>query len=88
MLKQQFIDLLRCPETRRTLAMAEADLLARLNSAIVRGGVKNRMGHVLDKPLEEGLVRDDGEVLYPIHGDIPILLADEGISLNQLTPAA
>ncbi len=88
MLKQQFIDLLRCPETRRTLATAETELLTRVNSAIVQGGVKNRMGQVLDKPLEGGLIRDDGEVLYPVQGDIPILLTDEGISLSQLTPAA
>ena len=88
MLKKHFIDLLRCPETRQSLSPMDADVLSRLNEAIGQGKIKNRVGNVIRDPVEDGLVRHDGQGVYPVKGDIPILLADEGIPLNQLTPTA
>jgi uncharacterized protein YbaR (Trm112 family) len=38
---------------------------------------------VLETPLDGGLVRADGQVLYPIIDRIPVLLVDEGILLAQ-----
>ena len=38
----------------------------------------------VDQKLEAGLVCQDGSWLYPIIDDIPILLSDEAITLDQL----
>ncbi|HZZ73929.1 MAG TPA: hypothetical protein VFE24_16875 [Pirellulales bacterium] len=84
MLKQQFIDLLRCPETGKLLSAADAALLARVNQTIAQGTLQNRAGHAVAQPLDAALVREDQNVLYPIQNDIPLLLIDEGILLNQL----
>jgi uncharacterized protein YbaR (Trm112 family) len=32
--------------------------------------------------LEGGLVRADGKVLYPMRGEIPVMLIDEAIPLS------
>ena len=81
MLKEQFIALLRCPETRARLSAAEPGLVARLNLAIAAGTLKNKAGQPVSKSLDGGLIREDGAVVYPIQNDIPILLTDEGIVL-------
>jgi len=84
-LRQEFIDLLRCPETRTKLALAPTELLEKLNGAIAAGTLKNRIGQVLTAKLDGGLLREDAQVLYPIFNEIPILLTDEGISLGQFS---
>ncbi len=61
---------------------AEADVLARLNSAIEAGSVVNQGGQEVREPIEEGLVREDGKVLYPVREEIPIMLIDEAIALD------
>ena len=83
-LSSEFIELLRCPESRTRLAPADSALLARLNSAIDQRRLKNKIGQTIETPLEGALVREDRTVCYPIVQDIPILLAEEGILLDQL----
>ena len=48
---------------------------------LVRWMSSGRHGTKLDRPLDGGLLRADGQVVYQILDRIPILLADEGISL-------
>ena len=71
-----------CPETRQPVRPADGDILTRLNSAIEAGSVVNQGGQEVREPIEEGLVREDGKVLYPIREDIPIMLIDEAIALD------
>jgi uncharacterized protein YbaR (Trm112 family) len=73
-----------CPDRRTPLQVAGEALIARLNAAIAAGTLKNRIGRALDAPLDGGLVREDGEVLYPIIDGIPVLLIDEAIPLEQV----
>jgi uncharacterized protein YbaR (Trm112 family) len=78
---QSLLDILVCPETKQPLSVADTALLDRLNAAIRRGGVTNRGGQAVATPIDEGLVRKDGSVLYPVRDDIPIMLIDESIPL-------
>lgn len=78
--------MLVCPETRSELALAPADLIARLNQAIAASQLTNKAGQKLERKLDGGLLRADGSVLYPIVDDIPMLLVDEGIPLGQSAP--
>jgi len=78
---QELLDILVCPETRQPLRRAGQDILDRLNIAAAAGTLVNRAGTRVAGPVLEGLVREDGLVLYPVREDIPIMLVDEAIPL-------
>ena len=84
MVSKQLLDLVVCPDNRAPLIEADEAVLAAVNRAVAAGRLKNRSGQTVDQPLAGGLIRVDRTVLYPIVDDIPILLVDEGIPLDQL----
>jgi uncharacterized protein YbaR (Trm112 family) len=78
----ELLEILVCPETKQPVAPAAADVLARLNEAITAGRVRTRGGRVLHDPVGEGLLRQDGRVLYPVDDGIPVMLIEESIELE------
>lgn len=83
MLRPELLRLLVCPENQAPLEFADRELLARINNAIAAGRLVNRAGQPLATALDGGLVRADGVVLYPVVDDIPMMLVDEGVLLDQ-----
>jgi uncharacterized protein YbaR (Trm112 family) len=73
---------LRCPETRQPLQAAEPALLQQLNASIDAGELRNRGGQPVKRRCDGGLVRQDGQYLYPVCEDIAVLLVDEAIPLE------
>ena len=84
MLNPELLEILVCPETKQTLKLADAGTLERVNQAVATGGLKNQGGNRVRDGIEEGLVREDGNVLYPVKDDIPVMLLDEAIRLETL----
>jgi len=84
MVDPELLKILVCPETHQPVRQAEGSVLDRLNQAIRAGGVTNRGGGAVDAPVDEGLVREDDKILYPVREDIPIMLIDEAIELDKL----
>ena len=62
------LELICCPVTHQNLRLADE---AELVSASARAS----------RPITEGLVREDGNMLYPISDGIPLLVPEEGIPL-------
>ncbi len=83
-IEKRMLDILVCPDNKTPLSPADEQLLARLNRAISAGQIENRGGHPVDEPLQDGLVRQDKTLLYPIIDEIPVLLTDEAIPLEQV----
>lgn len=75
--------LLQCPITRQRLVKAKSELLDHANGMIHRNKLTNRLDEIVDNILDEGLVNEAGEWLYPVRDGIVCLLADEAISLNR-----
>ena len=84
MIRNELLKILVCPETQSSLSLASSELIATLNVAISRGQLKNKAGQRIDKPIGGGLVRADQTLLYPIVDEIPMMLVDEGIPLDQI----
>ena len=81
MIDEKFLQILVCPETHQPLAVADDALVARLNGEIGEGKISNRSGEKVEEVLTGGLVREDGEYLYPLFDDIPCLLVEESIRI-------
>ena len=81
---QELLDILVCPETKQPVRRAGSGLLNLLNRAIDTGEVKTRNGNLVEDRIEEGLVREDDGVLYPVRDSIPIMLIDEAIPLGDV----
>jgi uncharacterized protein YbaR (Trm112 family) len=84
MVDQELLDMLCCPETKEDVALADAKLIATLNARIEAGSLKNRGGDPVKEKMDGGLLRADGKYLYPIREDIPIMLIDEAIFVQDL----
>jgi uncharacterized protein YbaR (Trm112 family) len=77
----ELLEILVCPETRQPLAQADASLLTKLNAEIEAHSLRNRGGEAVAKPIEEGLLREDGKVLYVVDDGIPVMLVEESIEI-------
>ena len=87
MVDAELLKILCCPETRQPLSLADAALLQRLNEEITAGRLKNRAGKPVTRKCDGGLVRKDGQFVYPICESIPVLLIDEAIPLSSQSNA-
>ncbi len=76
---QDLVDILVCPETKQPVHLASEEILARVNQQIETGTLRNRGGEKVEKPIAEGLVREDGAILYPVDDGIPVMLIEESI---------
>jgi uncharacterized protein YbaR (Trm112 family) len=83
-LSPDLLEILRCPEARTPVALAEADLVEKLNAAIAGGGVKNKGGETVTEKVDGALLREDGQLVYPVRDDIPVMLIEEAILLEPL----
>ena len=78
----ELLEILVCPETKQPISLAGPDVLARINAEIDAGRLRNRGGEAVKTRISEGLIRQDGRVLYPVDDGIPVMLIDESIELS------
>ncbi len=81
MIAPDLLEILRCPETREPLMLADAATLDACNARIAAGELRNVGTELITDPMTGGLIRADGRRLYPIRNEIPILLVEEGIAI-------
>ena len=81
MIDPQLLEILACPEDKTPVRLADAAVVQQMNAAIAANRVHNRAGHAVSEPIDGGLVRADGQWLYPIRDDIPVMLVEEALPL-------
>lgn len=84
MINPELLEILVCPENRTPVREISDDLLEKINGAIASGTLKNRSGEVVTERIEGGLIREDEKFLYAIRDDIPVMLIDEAIPVDQI----
>ncbi len=83
MLNSELLEMMCCPETHQSLRLAAPELIERLNRQVAVRSLRNRAGQPVGESLSAGLVREDGKFLYPVFGQIPVMLVDEAIPLTE-----
>ena len=85
MVDTELLKILVCPENKTPVTVVEQDVVDQINAAIAAGELKNRAGEAVDGAIDSGLLREDGVYLYIIREDIPVMLIDEAIPMEQVT---
>ncbi len=83
-LDKKLLEVLCCPITKVPVIMLEENELKELNEQIQKGRIKDKGGEKIESPIEEALITEDRQTIYPIQTGIPIMLEDRGIPANQL----
>lgn len=79
----KLLEILCCPVSKTPLTILGQEKLEKLNSAIADNEVLYIDGEKVTEPLAEGLITEDGKVIYSVQDDIPILLEEKGIGTTQ-----
>jgi uncharacterized protein YbaR (Trm112 family) len=79
----KLLEILCCPLSKTPLTVLSRQKLDKLNLAINSGDALFVGGEKVTDPLPEGLITEDGKVIYPVQDDIPILLEEKGIGTTQ-----
>jgi uncharacterized protein YbaR (Trm112 family) len=83
MIDAELLKILRCPETRQEVRLADEATITKLNQQIQSGALKSRAGQPVKEGIDGGLVRADGKFLYPIREAVPVMLVDEALPLKN-----
>ena len=78
----ELLEILVCPETKQPVAAASTDVIASINKRIESGEQRNRGGEAVTQAIAEGLLREDGKILYIVDDGIPVMLIEESIELG------
>lgn len=83
MVHEELLKILVCPETKQPVRLANSEVVDKINQSILAGSVKTVSGAAVSDSITGLLVREDGKRAYIIRDDIPIMLAEEAISLDS-----
>ena len=81
---KHLLEILVCPVTKTPVKLLSKDKLAILNREVERGEISYVNGSVVDTPLDEGLITEDGRTIYRVDDGIPVMLEEQGIVANQI----
>ena len=79
----KLLEILCCPVSKTPLIVLGQEKLDRLNNSISSDEALYIDGEKVTQPLQEGLITQDGKVIYPVQDDIPVLLEEKGIGTTQ-----
>lgn len=78
------LSLLACPEDGSPLRWAPAPLVQELNRQVDLRELHDLGGGLVDRHMDLGLLRDDGQRLYPVRAGVADLLVDSAVLIVAL----
>ena len=81
MLDPEFVKILVCPDNKTPVRVASEQEITDLNQKIEDGTLQNIGGCKVNDKLDGGLIREAGDLLYPVRKNIPVMLVEEAIKL-------
>ena len=81
---RKLLEILVCPITKQPVSMLSQARLEQVNGLIEEGKLHTVGGVKLDKPLEQALITKNGSTLYPVNGNIPVMLEAQSIPCEQI----
>ena len=79
----ELVEILVCPDTKLNVDLAPAETVEKINLAIKENIVLNVDRQSVNDPLQDGLLREDDKIIYPVRDSIPVMLIGEGIPMDQ-----
>ena len=79
----KLLEILCCPVSKTPLIILSQVKLGNLNQAIETGDTVYINGEKVSDPIQEGLISEDGKVIYAVQDNIPVLLEEQGIGTTQ-----
>ena len=79
----ELVEILVCPDNKLNVDLAPAETVEKINLAIKENIVLNVDGQAVNDPLQDGLLREDDKIIYPVRDSIPVMLIGEGIPMDQ-----
>jgi uncharacterized protein YbaR (Trm112 family) len=79
----KLLEILCCPVSKTPLTVLGPQKLEKLNKAITSGDALYIDGTKASESLQEGLITQDGKVIYMVQDGIPVLLEEKGIGTTQ-----
>lgn len=81
---EKLLKILCCPESRQELHLLTQKEVDVLNDLQKQEKLKHRNGELVQYGFTGALRRSDKAVIYPIREDIPVLLIEESILIDQI----
>ena len=82
-LSPQLLEILVCPVTKLPVSPLTEAQLSKLNSLIESGNAVTRDDNPVTEKIDEALITNNQKTIYRIQEGIPIMLEDQGISVEQ-----
>ena len=82
-LDPELVEILVCPDTKLNVDLVPAETVEKINLAIKENIVLNVDGQSVNDLLQDGLLREDDKIIYPVRDSIPVMLIGEGIPMDQ-----
>ena len=79
----KLLEILCCPVSKTPLIILSQEKLGKLNSEIAAGDALFIDGKKVTEALQEGLITENGKVIYSVQDNIPVLLEEQGIGTTQ-----
>lgn len=81
---KRLLDILCCPATKQSLRPLTRSELEALNRVIDGGNARTVADAAVTDTLAGGLITSDGKRVYRIDDEIPVMLADEAITVARM----